>query len=88
MEITANLREALKLLGTYTAGKYDLWLLAGSSRASCRAHVMTVLMGARIPQSKAGVNALRDALYRAAGIEGDCLAEKNDKFIHFGKTMP
>jgi hypothetical protein len=87
MDIAPNLKEALTVLGTYTAGRYDVWLLAGNSRAGCRAHVMSVLQGIRVPQSKAGVNALRDALYQAAGIEGECLAEKDDKFLQFAKQL-
>jgi hypothetical protein len=73
--------EAIRLLGVYTAGRFDIWLLAGQPKASCRAHIMSVLTGIKTPQRKAGVNALREAFYLAGGIEGDCLAAKEDNFL-------
>jgi hypothetical protein len=73
--------EAIRLLGIYTAGRFDIWALAGHAKASCRAHVLSVLTGIKTPQSKAGVNALREAFYLAGGITGDCLAEKEANFL-------
>src|SRR2546426_5946521 len=87
MDTAPNLKEALRVLGSYTAERYDVWMLAGNSRASYRAQVMSVLKGIRVPQSKAGVHALRAALYEAANIERDCLADKDDKFIQFAKQL-
>jgi hypothetical protein len=80
-----NEREALRLLGVYTAGRFDVWALAGSQRASCRAHIMSELLGVKTPQSKAGVNAIRDAFYRVAGdaITGDCIAVREDSFYRW-----
>lgn len=74
--------EAIRLLGIYTGGTFDIWSLAGHAKASCRAHIMRVLIGLeRCPQSKAGVNALREAFYLAGGITGECLAEREENFL-------
>jgi hypothetical protein len=43
-----NVKEAIRLLGTYTAGRFDIWMLSGSAKASCRAHVMSTLLGVRV----------------------------------------
>jgi hypothetical protein len=79
------LLEATKLLGTYTAGRFDIWALAGSSRASCRAHVMSALMGRRIPQSKSGIYALREEFERRAGACGECNAERETNFRNWAR---
>jgi hypothetical protein len=76
-----NTQEAIHWLGVYTNGHFDIWMLAGSAKASCRAHVMSVLLGVKTPQSKAGVTALREAFYQAGNIQGDCLAAKEENFL-------
>lgn len=76
-----NLHKAIGLLGTYSGGRFDIWALAGNARASCRAHVMAVLIGKdRVPQSQAGINALRSAFYSACSIEGECEATRESNF--------
>lgn len=82
-----NLRGAIKLLGIYTGGKFDVWLLAGSAKASCRAHVMSVLHGTKIPQSKSGITAIREALYTQAKINGDYPAAREEAFLQFCKEV-
>jgi hypothetical protein len=86
-QAATNLSEAIRLLGVYTAGRFDVWMLAGGAKASCRAHVLSVLTGARVPQSKAGVNALRAALNEAANITGDCIAHREENFVTFCKGV-
>lgn len=76
-----NVKQAVALLGVYTAGRFQVWMLMGSAKASCRAHVMSVFAGKRVPQSKSGVTVLRDALYSALNASGDCLAAREDDFI-------
>ncbi len=77
-----NIREALRLLGVYTAGRYDVWILAGSQRASARAHIMAELLGVpKVPQSKSGVNALRAAFYAACNVTGEYEALREDRFM-------
>jgi len=73
-------QEAIRVLGTYTAGRFDIWMLAGSSKASCRAHVMSVLQGKRVPQSQSGVTAIRSAFYEALSITGECEAHREENF--------
>lgn len=70
-EVTDNLKSAIYLLNIYTGGSFDVWSLAGSSKASCRAHVMSALHGKKMPQSKSGVNALQAELFCRVDARGD-----------------
>lgn len=79
--ITENLREAIRLYGVYTAWQFTDFHLLGSAKASCRAHIMSALAGKRVPQSKSGINAMREALWPLMGVTGDCLAAREDDFI-------
>lgn len=79
--VTTATKDALRVLAAYTAGRFDLWALAGGPRASSRAHVMSILQGRRVPQAQSGVTALRSAFYEALGVTGDCEAIREDDFI-------
>lgn len=81
MSESANTAEAVRLLGVYTAGRFDVWVLAGNAKAGCRAHIMSALLGRRVPQSKSGVNAMREAFYNLANPAGDCPAAREKSFI-------
>ena len=74
---------AIRLLGIYSAGRFDIWALAGNTKASCRAHVMSELLGQKTPQAKSGVNAIRREFYSQLGIwrDGVCLAEMESEFL-------
>ena len=87
MHTDTKLVDAVRVLGTYTAWRFDLWILAGNQRASCRAHVMSVLMGQKMPQSKSGVTALRAEFNQRAGITGDCPAHREENFIAFCREL-
>jgi hypothetical protein len=76
----AKLAEALRLVGVYSGGRFDLWALAGPAKASCRAHVMSAFTGAKVPQSKAGVFAIQAALFGALNPPGDCQATRDENF--------
>jgi hypothetical protein len=86
--MSANLNEAIRLLGIYSAGRFDIWALAGSSRASARSHVMSTLVGSKVPQSKAGVNAIRSAFYSALEIHGEHEAARESAFVRVCKIQP
>jgi len=80
--MTAAELEALRLLGQYTAGRYTILDLAGPRKVHCRIEIMSTLTGVKTPQSKAGVNALRDALYTLfPPLTGSCRAVREDAFI-------
>jgi hypothetical protein len=79
--MSTPVREAIRLLDIYTAGRFDIWMLSGNAKASCRAHVLSTLRGVATPKSKAGVTALREAFYQAGNITGECLAEREEVFI-------
>lgn len=74
-------KEAIRVLGAYTAGRFDLWILSGNPKARARAHIMSVLMDHDMPQSKSGINAMRETFYAKLGITGECLAEREEQFI-------
>ena len=81
--MSTPLGEAIRVLGIYTAGRFDVWMLAGNQKASCRAHVMSILLGKSTPQSKSGVNAIRDAFYLACNITGECPSHREENFRTF-----
>lgn len=76
-----NLKSALKVLETYTAGTFDVWRLAGPAKAGCRQHVMSELTGQKTPKAKAGVNAIKDELCRRLAVVGGCAAAKDDDLV-------
>ena len=78
-------KEALRLLGIYTTGRFDIWALAGDAKASCRAHVMSALLGRKVPRSKSGVTAIREELYSRGNITGTCGAHREDNFLKWAK---
>ena len=83
-----RLLEAIRLLGAYTANRFDVWTIAGNARASCRAHVMSALLGRKTPQSKSGVNAINDEFHRLAGIGGGgCEAARESMFIDYCRAI-
>jgi hypothetical protein len=71
---------AIQMLGHNTAGRFDVWQLAGPRNGGRRARILSALTGTRQPQSKAGVTALRSAFYDVLGIIGDCEAERAENF--------
>lgn len=85
-----NTVDAAKLLGQYTAGRFDIWLLAGPSKSTCRQHVMSVLVngkdGKNLPKSKCGVYAIRDEFYKRIKPEGNCPAGREDSFTLWCKS--
>lgn len=85
-----SLREAVRLHGVYTAGRYDFWCLCGPAKASVRAHIMSELLGGkRVPQSQAGITVLRDALLAAAAnaITPGCIAHQEDQYQAWARKM-
>ncbi len=84
--MSTPLGEAIRVLGIYTAGRFDVWALAGSARASCRAHVMSTLLNRRVPQSQAGVNAIQAAFYSACQITGETPNEREENLRAFCAT--
>lgn len=70
-----KLQRVAKLVKIEIGGGYvDIWKLAGPSKGSCRASLMSEINGFKTPQSKSGVNAIRDTLFEMYGVTGDCLA--------------
>lgn len=78
--MNTNTTQAIRLFSAYTAGRFYVWGLAGSAKASCRAHIMSAILGRKATQRESGINALRDALVGALGIDraGHCSASLDD----------
>ena len=91
MTTTDNLREAVRLLGAYTAGRFDPWDIAGPSKASCRQHVLSVLVngqnGKNVPRAQCGVNAIRDAFYAIVKPAGDHIAGREKSFRAYCREL-
>ena len=85
--------QGIKTLGIYTAKTFDIYRLAGRSKASVRAHVMADLSGVdKMPQSKSGVTAIRKLAYQVAReygatIDSDHPAGREKQFIKFAKIV-
>ena len=84
--VSTPLGEAIRVLGIYTAGSYNICDLSGPRHASQRAHVLSTLQARTVPQSKAGVNAIRDAFWSACQITGECPAHRESNFAEFCRT--
>lgn len=87
MNHTPQLHEAIRLLRCYTSDRFDLWVLSGPEKASCRAHIMSTLKGVKTPQSKSGVMAIREEFYKICRPEGSCSAAQEDFFIIWAKGI-
>ena len=61
---------AFILLHGHTRGCFDVWDLAGPACAKTRQQIASLLEGKKVPVSKCGVTALRDAFYRIARLNG------------------
>ncbi len=85
--MTENVLNAIRLLGVYTAGRFDIFALAGPQKASCRAHIMSTIQGRRIPQAKSGVYAIREAFFAALRPDGGCVAAQEDRFAEICRTI-
>lgn len=82
-----NITNAVRLLGIYTAGRFDIFALAGPQKASCRAHIMSTIQGRRVPQSKSGVYAIREAFFAALKPAGGCVAAQEDTFSELCQSL-
>lgn len=79
-------REALRLLGEFTGGRYDIGMLAGPASVKRRQKIMSVLDGVSVPQKSAGISILtqRFIVMAGVGIES-CPARRDDAFMEWAK---
>jgi len=75
-----NITAAIRLLGEYTSGRFDVDNLYGDHNAQRRQHLMQVLTCTKVPRAKAGVNALEKAFMALAKPPANCLALQRDFF--------
>lgn len=84
--LNPNELEALRLTGVYTAGHFDLWTLVGPAKATCRAHIMSVLRGHRVPQARAGITVLQSTLWALCPtMPNDCIAVRESHWEQWAK---
>jgi hypothetical protein len=83
--LNENQIEALRMFDRLSGGSFDAWALAGPHNAKNRAAIMTAWHGRKIPQAKAGVTAIRQAMYETAKPTGDCLAARETAFAAWAK---
>lgn len=76
-----NLKEGLRVLGVYTAGRFDFYALAGDAKGTCRKHVMEALLEQKMPIAKCGITAMRQVFHLALGVQRDCIAREDDEFV-------
>ena len=84
--MTTLQKKALYLFGMYTRQSFVAWDLAGPSNAKIRATILSLLQGAKVPQSKAGISALQAAFYSLAQTHGECSAERQENFTAWART--
>ena len=82
-----NRANAIRLLGMYTGGRFDIWAMSGPHNATNRAHVMSELTGNKVSKGAAGVNALEREFYEMCGIEGECMAERHERFREYCREL-
>ena len=85
--MTENQKRALHLLGSATGGRFDIWMLSGPARARLRAGIMSQLTGSKVPQAKAGVNAMRKAFHALGAITGTCHHDADENFFEWAKRQ-
>ena len=67
--VTLREKQAIRLLGMYTAGRFDLARLRGRFHATDRADVLTALGGQKVIKSNATMKLLRRRMLQLAGDE-------------------
>ena len=84
-QLHCGFRDAMHLLAKHTGGRFDIWALAGPHNAKARAEIASALAGRKVPQSRAGVTAIRDSLYAMVSPSGNCNATREDAFIDYAR---
>ena len=64
--------------GSTIYGRTVCGRIYGPYAKQVRQNIMQALTGAKLPQSKCGANAVRDALFARFNAQGDCLASRED----------
>jgi hypothetical protein len=83
--MTSNEREGLRLVGVYTADKFRLWALAGPSKATCRVHIMSAILGRKAKRAECGVFAIQ-SVFQALLPSSECRASWDDKFAMWARA--
>lgn len=88
--------KALQTIQHITRRSFDIFgHLAGPHKAGIRAQIMSDLRGIKVPQSKAGVTAIREELYTLSGIVPSqssattwtCEADREEQLMQWANTL-
>jgi len=82
-----SILKALRSFSTYSAGRFDVYSLAGDSKAKARQQVMSELMGAKVPRAKCGINAIKEEFQRRLGVTGATIAEREGNMIKKARAV-
>ena len=82
-----NNLNAIKYLAVLTNNTFDIWRLAGKSRRFDRQALMSMLLGRKVPQAQAGVNAITKHLLNVNGIQSGCMAVRERELTDRLKTQ-
>jgi hypothetical protein len=81
--IAPDAGKVAKLVLSYTGGSGNVEFLTGHAKASVRKHLIEAATGEKVKSSKAGITALRQALYGLAGIDARSMtpAEASSRLV-------
>ena len=79
--------KAINYLSVLTNGTFDIYRLAGKANRFDRQALMSMLLGRKVPQAKAGVNAISRHLMNVNGIQSGCYAAREIELADVLKTQ-
>ena len=79
--------ETIKQLSELTNGTFDLYRLAGKANRFTRQSLMSELLGRKVPQAQAGINAIPKNLMNINGIQSGCMAAREKELADCLKTF-
>ena len=82
-----NEQKALDLFRYHTGGTFEVYRLIGDACRNRRVVILSALAGEPVPQRKAGINALRVAMWSLYNGIYTCPADHEQKFIAWAKDQ-
>lgn len=76
-----HVRDFLKKMIRDDTSFFDVYRLAGDSKAEVRQELLRLLTGTKPPKAKAGVTVLEQELYKVAGVQGGSPNEKGKQLL-------
>jgi hypothetical protein len=83
--MTPTQLHAIRTLGDITGNRFNVWALAGDSRAALRKELHSALLGRKATRAESGVNALCDTLCKLFSIPTETLSKYEVTIMIQGK---